>query len=87
MPLKVWNGFFNHRDIHKCTWEHQTRNLKAIIDYIITKQNLSLKIQDVRVFRWPNCGTDHKLYFAIGIPCKTTTKIKKRRFNSKRGKI
>jgi hypothetical protein len=38
-----------------------TKNLKTIIDYIITKQNLKLKIQDVRAYRGPNCGTDHKL--------------------------
>ena len=36
-------------------------NLKTIIDYIITKQDLKLKIQDVRAYRGPNCGTDYKL--------------------------
>jgi hypothetical protein len=40
------------------------KNLKTIIDYIITKQNLKLKIQDVRAYRGPNCGTDHKLVAA-----------------------
>ena len=59
--LKIWNGFFNHKNIHKYTWEQQTKNLKIIIDYIITKQDLKLKIQDVRAYRGPNCGTDHKL--------------------------
>ena len=34
------------------------------IDYIITKQDLKLKIQDVRAYRGPNCGTDHKLLVA-----------------------
>jgi len=38
--------------------------LKTIIDYIITKQDLKLKIQDVRAYRGPNCGTDHKLLVA-----------------------
>jgi len=38
--------------------------LKTIIDFIITKQDLKLKIQDVRAYRGPNCGTDHKLLVA-----------------------
>jgi hypothetical protein len=46
--LKMWNGFFNLKNIHKYTWEQNTKNLKTIIDYIITKQDLKLKIQDVR---------------------------------------
>jgi hypothetical protein len=23
--LKIWNGFFNHRSIHKYTWEEHTK--------------------------------------------------------------
>jgi len=49
------------KNIHKYTSEQHTKNLKTIIDYIITKQNLKLKIQDVRAYRVPNCGTDHNL--------------------------
>jgi hypothetical protein len=56
--LKIWNGVFNHKKIHNYTWEQHTKNLKIIIDYIITKQGLKLKIQDVRAYRGPNCGTD-----------------------------
>ena len=41
-------GFFNHRNIHEYTWEQHTKNLKTIIDYIITKHDLKLKIQDVK---------------------------------------
>ena len=59
--LKIWNGFFNHKNTHKYTWEQQTKNLKTIIDYIIIKQVLKLKIQEFRAYRGPNCGTDHKL--------------------------
>ena len=47
--------------MHKYTWEQHTKNLRTIIDYIITKQDLKLKIQDVTAYRGPNCGTDHKL--------------------------
>ena len=35
--LKIWNGLFNHKNIYKYTWEQHTKNLKTIIDYIITK--------------------------------------------------
>jgi hypothetical protein len=37
------------------------KNLKTITDYIITKEDLKLKIQDVRDYRETNLGTDHKL--------------------------
>ena len=57
-------GFFNHKNIHKYTWEQRTKNLKTIIDYIITKQDLKLRIQDVRAYRGPNYGTDHNLLVA-----------------------
>jgi hypothetical protein len=38
--------------------------LKTVNDYIITKQDLKLKIQDVRAYRGPDCGTDNKLLVA-----------------------
>jgi uncharacterized membrane protein len=67
----------NHKNIHKYTWEQQTKNLKTIIDYIISKQELKLKIQDVRAYRGPNCGTYHKLLVAkILFPCMCTNKDK-----------
>jgi hypothetical protein len=51
--------------------------LKTITDYIITKQDLKLKVQDVRTYRGPNCGTDHKLLVAkILFPYMYTTKDK-----------
>ena len=75
--LNIWIGFFNHKDIHKYTWEQHTKNLKKIIDYIITKQDLKLKIKDVRAYRGPNCGTYHKLLVAkILFPYTYTTKHK-----------
>jgi len=75
--LKIWIGCFNHKNINKYTWEQHTKNLKTIIDYIITKQDSKLKIQDVRAYRGPNCGTDHKLLMAkILFPYTYTTKDK-----------
>jgi hypothetical protein len=40
------------------------KNVRTIIDYIITKQDLKLKIRDVRAYRGTNCGTNHKLLVA-----------------------
>ena len=75
--LKIWNGFFNHKNIHKYTWQQHTKNLKTIIDYIITKQDLKLRIQEVRAYRGPNFGTDHNLLVAkISFPYMYTTKDK-----------
>jgi hypothetical protein len=69
---------FNYKNIHKYTWEQHAKNLKTIIDYIITKQDLKLKIQDVRAYRGPNCGTDHKLLVAnILFPYMYTTEDKR----------
>jgi hypothetical protein len=61
---KIWNGYFNHKNIHKYTWEQYTKNLKTIMYYIITKQDLKLKIQDIRAYRGPNCEIDRKLLVA-----------------------
>jgi hypothetical protein len=54
-----------HKKFENCYW------------YIITKQDLKLKIQDFRAYRGPNCGADHKLLVAkILFPYIHTTKDK-----------
>jgi len=57
--LRITNGYFKHKMIHKYTWEQHTRNFKSIIDYIIVKQKSKFQIHDVRVQRGINCGLDH----------------------------
>lgn len=57
--LKILNGFYQHRNIHKYTWTQSTRNLKSVIDYAITRQNTKINIQDVKACRGPSCGSDH----------------------------
>lgn len=57
--LKILNGFFRHKDIHKYTWHQETRQLKSIIDYVIIRQKTTLKVHDTRVFRKIECGSDH----------------------------
>ncbi|XP_045480900.1 uncharacterized protein LOC123685288 [Harmonia axyridis] len=64
--LKITNGFFQHKDIHKYTRKQKTRNLRSIIDYAIIRQKSSLDIQDVKVYRSATCGSDHHL-FRVGI--------------------
>ncbi|XP_030762950.1 craniofacial development protein 2-like [Sitophilus oryzae] len=59
--LKINNGFFKHKDIHRYTWTQNTRNLKSIIDYVISKQETHIEINDVRVLRGITCGSDHFL--------------------------
>ena len=59
--LKIQNGFFQHKEIHKFTWKQNTRGLQSIIDYVITKQESSVKMLDVRVQRGAVCGSDHFL--------------------------
>lgn len=62
--LKVTNGFFRHKDIHRYTWTQETRELKSIIDYIIIRRRSTIKIRDVRVQRGAECGSDHRLLLA-----------------------
>lgn len=59
--LKINNGFYKHKDIHRYTWIQNTRNLKTIIDYVISKQESMLRCNDVRVLRGITCGSDHYL--------------------------
>jgi hypothetical protein len=75
--LKIWNGFFNHKIYINTHGNNRQKILKTIIDYIITKQDLKLKIQDVRAYTGPNFGTDHKLLVAkILFPYMYTNKDK-----------
>ncbi|CAG9759568.1 unnamed protein product [Ceutorhynchus assimilis] len=59
--LKILNGFFNHKDIHRYTWHQDTRGLKSIIDYVIIKQETNWQIRDTRVYRGIECSSDHYL--------------------------
>nr|XP_018911551.1 PREDICTED: craniofacial development protein 2-like [Bemisia tabaci] len=70
--LKILNGFFQHRDIHKYTWVQRTRDLRSIIDYAITNQTTKIKVQQVKVCRGLSCGSDHHfLKVEIAFPVKS----------------
>jgi len=62
--LRIMNGFFQNRNVHRYTWTQTTRELASIIDYVIIKQHTHFKPQDVRVYRGPECGSDHFLVIA-----------------------
>nr|XP_018901479.1 PREDICTED: craniofacial development protein 2-like [Bemisia tabaci] len=71
MEMKILNGFFQHKDIHKYTWVQPTRGLKSIIDYVIVRQATKLKVQQVRVYRGLSCGSDHHFLRAdVAFPVK-----------------
>lgn len=59
--LKILNGYFQHKEIHKYTWRRDTRNQKSIVDYCIVKQKSQFKFLDVRVYRGPTSNSGHHL--------------------------
>lgn len=73
--LRIMNGYFNHKDIHKYTWREIARNRKSIIDYLIVRQQTNMEILDVRAYRGPDCGSDHYLVKSkIFLPFVNTSK-------------
>lgn len=59
--LKITNGFYCQKDIHKSTWKQGRRDLRATTDYFIVKIRTSITIKDVWVIRGTEYGTNHKL--------------------------
>jgi hypothetical protein len=60
-PLRINNTFFNHKHNHKITWS-DSRGRHSMIDYIITNRTIHpSQIIDVRAFRTPDIGSDHRL--------------------------
>nr|XP_018896775.1 PREDICTED: uncharacterized protein LOC109030332 [Bemisia tabaci] len=74
--LKILNGFYQRRDIHKYTWVQPTRGLRSIIDYVIVRQKSKMKVQHVRVCRGLSCGSDHYFLEArIAFPAKDGQRV------------
>ncbi|GFG36537.1 hypothetical protein Cfor_09350 [Coptotermes formosanus] len=57
--LKIMNTFFNHKEIHKFTWE--ARGHKSVIDYFITNMKNAKVIQDIRTYKSNEVDSDHYL--------------------------
>ena len=60
--LKITNVFYKHKDILKYRSYKHSRQLKTIIDYIITKQRTELKLFDGRIQKAADYSSD---YFMI----------------------
>ena len=59
--LVILNTLYQHKEIHKFTWESKGRGLKSIIDYFIVRRALRPGVTDVRVIRGAEVGSDHHL--------------------------
>ena len=59
--LVVLNTTYQHKDIHKYTWENKGRGLRSIIDYFIVKKALRPGVADVKVIRGADLDSDHYL--------------------------
>jgi hypothetical protein len=59
--MYIKNTKFNHKQIHKGTWDAPDGNTCNQIDHVLINQNKNSMIQDVRTLRRPNCDSDHYL--------------------------
>ena len=72
--LVIMNTTFQHKDIHKFTWDSKGRGLRSIIDYFIVRRTLRPGVVDVRVVRGVELGSDHHL-----VLMKVRLKVKKQK--------
>jgi len=63
----VTNTMFQHKDIHRYTWEDPTRQRKSIIDLLIMRRMRKTLLMDVRVYRQPECASNH--HMVVGKVC------------------
>ncbi|XP_030747693.1 uncharacterized protein LOC115876149 [Sitophilus oryzae] len=87
LTLKIMNGFFPHREVHKFTWVQRTRRLSSIIDYMILRQNSILKTNDVRVYRGIECDSDHYLLMAKVVINYRSSKKEREEHKGNQGKV
>ena len=59
--FKVLNTFYDHADIHKYTWKCPGRGLKSIIDYFLVRNEMKRNVNNVKVVRGAEIGSDHHL--------------------------
>ena len=64
--LVILNTTFQHKDIHKFTWDSKGRDLMSIIDFFIVRRALRPGVVDVRVVRDVELGSDHHLVLMKG---------------------
>ena len=59
--MLVANSWYQHREIHKYTWVCPGRELRSIIDYFLVRKGDRVRVNDVRVVRGAEIGSDHHL--------------------------
>jgi len=59
LETKIANTFSMKKEIHKYTWS--ARGSKSIIDYIIVNRRLKNLVQDIKILRGSDIGSDHFL--------------------------
>ncbi|KAL3862674.1 hypothetical protein ACJMK2_008627 [Sinanodonta woodiana] len=79
--LVIGGTLFGHKDIHKLTWTSPGGRAQSQIDHIIINGRWKHSLQDVRVMRNADIGSDHFLLVA-----KVTLKLRKVRIGISRNK-
>ena len=74
--LRIMNTLFEHKNIHKFTWRCPGRVLQSIIDYFLVRGDMKRTVNDVRVIRGAEIGSDHHL---VVMKVKLTKRPHKRR--------
>ena len=59
--FKILNTFYEHKKIHKYTWKCPERGLKSIIDYFLVRNEMKRNMNNVKVVRGAEIGSDHHL--------------------------
>src|SRR5258706_200987 len=62
--LKIGGSLFQHKDIHKGTWRSPNGQTVNQIDHICLSRRWASAMQDVRVYRGADVGSDHYLVVA-----------------------
>ncbi|KAK3795530.1 hypothetical protein RRG08_036857 [Elysia crispata] len=62
--LVIGGTIFPHKDIHKATWVSPDGGTENQIDHICISRKFRRSLQDVRVFRGADIGSDHHLVIA-----------------------